>query len=341
MSQITVGASHLNRNAADNFQIDYMDIIQRANTPHDLSSFPFNTLADKRSVKEQCWWCIPSDCPTKQKSAMISHGGYSLLIADLDYSDYAQQAIIDALMLVGIEAYLIYDTVSSTAECRRSRVVIPLAESVVYENWIRLQRALTFMFKADDAMDNANQISYLPTLSAANKDCYHVSTGNGALLDPFNSAFAHQAIELAQSHADDAESHKLPQPDPVKIKPNPTNGHIDPITEFNQVNDWSDLLRHCGFKKGYGNRWIAPNSSSGVAGVTISTKYRSEGGYVSSHSSDPLADGKLHDKFDVWCAYGRPGVPMGKVLREFAESHYLSSGLTLQKHNQKAYVGTL
>ncbi len=31
MSQITVGASHLNRNAADNFKIDYMDIIQRAN----------------------------------------------------------------------------------------------------------------------------------------------------------------------------------------------------------------------------------------------------------------------------------------------------------------------
>ncbi|MCG3880383.1 hypothetical protein [Psychrobacter sp. Ps6] len=271
---------------------------------------------------------------------MVSHGNYSLLIADLDYGNHDQQAIIDALTSLKIDAYLIYDTVSSTVECRRSRIIIPLAESVGYDDWLILQRALTYMFGADDAMENANQISYLPTLSAGNKACYQVSKREGDYLDPFQSEFAQQAIELAQTYITEDEQ-PIPSPptqDPVIHKTHSTgDGFIDPIAEFNRANDWSALLRYCGFKKGYGNRWIAPCSSSGVPGVTISTKYRAEGGYVSSHSSDPLSDGKLHDKLDVWCVYARPGMTLGNVLREFAESHVVCGGLTLQQHNQNVF----
>ncbi|MFC1508048.1 hypothetical protein ACFL5R_02365, partial [Pseudomonadota bacterium] len=99
----------------------------------------------------------------------------------------------------------------------------------------------------------------------------------------------------------------------------------------------------------YGGRWIAPCSSSGIAGVTISFKYRPEGAYLSSHSSDPLCyqnapSGKqLHDKFDVWVVHGK-GLDHNNpahrslAIREFAESYVLDSGFTLQHHNQRAYM---
>ncbi|HIF9530605.1 TPA: hypothetical protein ACX6S4_003009 [Photobacterium damselae] len=337
---LTTGQSHFQSDPQQFRKIGFNEIVACAHTPHDLSQHPYNSVIEKRYVKSKCSWLIPSDCDSKQKDSMIVHGNYSLLIADLDYGNILQSAIVDILKTLGISSYLIYDTVSSTNLYRRSRVLVPLNEPVGYTVWVILQRYLTFQFNADDAMENANQISYLPTLSAGNKACYQVSTSEGEHLDPFQSEFAQHAIELAQTYTteDKQPIPSLPQQDPVSHKTHSTgDGYIDPIAEFNRANDWSALLRYCGFKKGYGNRWIAPCSSSGVPGVTISTKYRAEGGYVSSHSSDPLSDGKLHDKLDVWCVYARPGMTLGNVLREFAESHVVCGGLTLQQHNQNVF----
>src|SRR5699024_10350649 len=78
--------------------------------------------------------------------------------------------------------------------------------------------------------------------------------------------------------------------------------HDDVIGQFNQVDDVGARLERNGYKrvaKRVGKRWLPPNSTSGVPGVTLFEDDGSQYVY-SHHGSCPLADGKAHDAFDVF-----------------------------------------
>jgi hypothetical protein len=68
----------------------------------------------------------------------------------------------------------------------------------------------------------------------------------------------------------------------------------DPIAAFNQAYSVHDILIRNGYKQ-QGNRYLHPNSSSGIAGARIL-----ESGLVYSDASDYLNDGKAHDAFDTF-----------------------------------------
>ncbi|NWF37270.1 YfjI family protein [Mariprofundus sp. KV] len=69
------------------------------------------------------------------------------------------------------------------------------------------------------------------------------------------------------------------------------------ITEFNSTHSLLDELIKHGYKASRNKqRWIHPNSTSGLAGLWVSP----EGKICYSHNgNDPLCDGKAHDAFDV------------------------------------------
>ncbi|WP_312392048.1 bifunctional DNA primase/polymerase [Pseudomonas sp.] len=67
------------------------------------------------------------------------------------------------------------------------------------------------------------------------------------------------------------------------------------IPEFNRRHDIATLIEAHGYQRIDG-KWLCPQSSSGLPGVTIS-----DGKLYSHHSSDPLGNGHKNDAFDVYC----------------------------------------
>jgi hypothetical protein len=72
---------------------------------------------------------------------------------------------------------------------------------------------------------------------------------------------------------------------------------LDIIGRYNQSVDVANLLESYGYR-GKGKRFIAPGSSTGLAGVVILEDEGKQVAY-SHHGSDVLGDGHSHDAFDV------------------------------------------
>lgn len=85
-----------------------------------------------------------------------------------------------------------------------------------------------------------------------------------------------------------------PEPKPRQER---RDGHENIIGQFNAAHDIERVLESFGYKK-RGKRFLSPNSSTGMAGVSI---FR-DGGTVRcvSKHGDSLNDGHAHDAFDVF-----------------------------------------
>ncbi|MDH0042371.1 DUF5906 domain-containing protein [Pseudomonas juntendi] len=67
------------------------------------------------------------------------------------------------------------------------------------------------------------------------------------------------------------------------------------IPEFNRIHDIAMMIEAHGYKR-VGSKWLCPQSSSGLPGVTITDDKK----LYSHHTSDPLANGHKNDAFDVF-----------------------------------------
>ncbi|AFK70869.1 DNA primase [Pseudomonas putida SJTE-1] len=91
----------------------------------------------------------------------------------------------------------------------------------------------------------------------------------------------------------------LPAPRPAPARPRPVAGRSgrdlpEVIPLFNQAHDIAALIEAHGYER-RGDKWLCPQSSSGLAGVSII-----DDKLFSHHSSDPLANGHKNDAFDVF-----------------------------------------
>lgn len=87
----------------------------------------------------------------------------------------------------------------------------------------------------------------------------------------------------------------LAKPTPQPKMKERSGDHQDLIGKFNEKHPIEDILEANGYKK-RGNRFLAPSSKSGLAGVVIFN----DGKCFSQHASDPLNDKHAHDSFDVF-----------------------------------------
>lgn len=95
-----------------------------------------------------------------------------------------------------------------------------------------------------------------------------------------------------------------PKAAPAKVKksspPRKEAGDHPPVIDaFNRGQDVESLLANHGYIR-RGKKWLCPESSTGMPGVTVVD----DGDYprvYSHHGSDPLANGHMNDPFDVFC----------------------------------------
>ncbi|EJM93101.1 putative ATPase [Pseudomonas sp. GM74] len=105
-----------------------------------------------------------------------------------------------------------------------------------------------------------------------------------------------------------------PTTPPAKVAKRPADAvgqRPSVIDEFNRCHDVEELLRRHGYIK-RGSKWLYPQSSTGLPGVTIS-----EGKVYSHHGADPLANGHQNDAFEVFCLLEHGG-DQSKAVKDAA-----------------------
>lgn len=83
------------------------------------------------------------------------------------------------------------------------------------------------------------------------------------------------------------------------------------IDAFNAAHEITDLLTRYGYRRTGANRYLSPNSSSGLAGVVVFD----DGKAFSHHASDPFDSAHAFDAFDLWCQYEHGG-DMSKAVSD-------------------------
>ncbi|WIF77088.1 YfjI family protein [Citrobacter braakii] len=285
---LTTGSTHTQNTGFK--VINFERLINLAGNPADLTTYDTNP----RDAKAHCAWFLPSDIGTSKKKADCeAHNRYTALVVDIDNGNWQLSDITGNLSLLGVNSYVVYSTMSAKPDDARWRIAAPLMGAIDLEHWKALQKALAAAFNGDDCAVRSQQISYMPALSAWNREAYqhHIQTGD--CVDVINSPLAQQAMQVC----------KLTEPLPV-VRQASLSGSESVIGAFNQAHRWDALLAQYGYKYDRGaKKWTHPGTTSGVAGVLITD----EGRYVSSHGCDPLNDGHSHDQFDVFTHHEHSG----------------------------------
>jgi len=94
------------------------------------------------------------------------------------------------------------------------------------------------------------------------------------------------------------------------------------IDAFNRATDIEMLLQRHGYIK-RGRKWLAPQSSTGLPGVSVVDE-QGEQRLYSHHGSDPLANGHMNDAFEVFCILEHNGEAVAAIkaaARELGMEH--------------------
>ena len=87
-------------------------------------------------------------------------------------------------------------------------------------------------------------------------------------------------------------------------KPKTTGERASVIDAYNEANEIGATLERYGYRRiGSSNRYLSPNSSSGIPGVVIFD----DGRAYSHHASDPFDSAHTFDAFDLFCEYDYQG----------------------------------
>ena len=98
-------------------------------------------------------------------------------------------------------------------------------------------------------------------------------------------------------------------------KPKATGDRASAIDGYNAANGIHDALTRYGYKRcGRGNRYLSPNSSSGLAGVVVFDDDRA----YSHHASDPFDSAHTFDAFDLYAQYEHGG-DVAKAVKSAGE----------------------
>ena len=97
-------------------------------------------------------------------------------------------------------------------------------------------------------------------------------------------------------------------------KPRPKGDSTSVIDAYNEAHDMHTLLVQYGYKPTSRNRYLSPNSSSGLAGV----KLFDDGRAYSHHASDPFDSAHSFDAFEVFLQYEHQG-NVTKAVKDAAQ----------------------
>jgi hypothetical protein len=260
--------------------------------------------------KDQAQWFIPSTLASRCHADQRKHGVFHCLWSETDEPSGTLRDMA-ALVADAIGAeVLAYTTRSATEDRQKSRFLIPLAEPVSGQDFVRMQEVLNEHLQAcgvppDRASERAGQLCYLPNRGAF-YDAIHLDH------DRLHPSEWREAVAAIQEREQDEQEKARQQREASRLKARERaiRGGVSPIDAMNAEYRLEDVLPQYGYRR-RGNRWLSPLSESGVAAVILSEDGRK---WISSHGSDAAAglgrectNGCMGDVFDLYCHFEHGG----------------------------------
>lgn len=209
-------------------------------------------------------------------------GSFVALCGDVDHGDHPLERIESMVRgFAGDAAWLIFSTAHARADDKRWRIIIPLAQSMGFEDWHDAQHAFfNFMeyggVEMDRALDRAGQPVYLPNIPD-----YHAKTGELLRDDDGAPLFYKRATTgtnapgltadgqlasgmaaIARKREDDEAERKHMREEAAKRRANrPRNDDAPIMEEFNRGTPVANLLELYGYKQSPRNSadWRSPH----------------------------------------------------------------------------------
>ena len=318
------------------------------------SDLPVTVFKTAERAKKRSAVIASHDAVNKRKEQVIKHDNFTLLRLDLDDTGLDIEGIKAQLKALEIGSYIIHTTAKhqqindATGVCygNRYRVYIKLEEPLNYKDWSLIETYLSHLFNADDCATRPQQIMYLPTSFTGIKyDCVIGDSGANNIESLLAKANEHHEKE-AQKHAviiQNISAKPSKEHKPVRL----VGKQISLIETVNDAYEWDSLLRHYGYKQ-QGNRWLPPESKSGVAGVVIFTGTDGKEKYYSHHSDDPCRiQNHSLDKFDFLCIreYGGDSknalCGLGQIFIEVTKFNQKEFAIHKSNNEAKQLMGAL
>jgi len=290
--------------------------------------------------KDNALWAIFSNVHTRSLARQKENGNHYALWADLDLCEgLTFEGIKDAVQrAVGSDIW-VYSSRSATLENPKCRVIVPLLEPVAGKDYSRIQLVLNDRIQAvgiepDPKNLTANQICFLP-----NRGEYYeqYSTDFVGSLDPTEWQDDLAKLVLAEQAAKATLDAKREQAR-LKVMERMQSDQLSPVDAFKRHYPLTLMLESCGYLQ-RGDRWLSPNSESGVAGVTISDDGVK---WFSQHGSDigigQTTNGTAWgDAFDLFVHYKHSG-SYNAALEEAGAMFTNEQGVSITLQNQRSHM---
>jgi hypothetical protein len=319
----------------------------------------FNSLHNPQGTRQTGEWTdivrlmqdVPT-YPTKAAQPLIKLGafdgdtrgaGHSLATVcgveiDYDAGEVTAYETAEALSSNGIEA-IVCSTYTSRDDCPKWRVFAPTSRDLPAEMRQYLVGAL------DSAICNvAARESYTPKQTffyGRNPETEYVFLHlqgefvDVALKDVANAAYqADKREQVARERLAATDCLRVETQRNRKAAGRLTEGQISPIDGFNDAHSVRAILAAHGYRA-KGSKYVAPASSSGMAGVVILQGQDGRERAFSHHSNDPIADGLAHDAFDLFCILDHGGDELAAIQAAARLSNVGRE--TIHSHNRNAY----
>ena len=320
----------------------------------------FNSLTNPQGTRHSAAWVdvarlmqnVPA-YPDKASQPLIKLGifegdsrgaGHSLVSIsgieiDYDAGNVTAHSAAKLLREAGIEC-VVCSTYTSVMDCQKWRVFAPTSRELPAELRAYLVSAL------DGVLGNiAARESYTPKQTfffGRNPETSYVFLRlkgefvDVALKDAANAAYlADKRAQRERETLAATACHRAETQRNRKAAGRLVEGQVSPIDEFNNSHDVRSILKTHGYRES-GKKFIAPTSSSGMAGVVILQGDDGRERAFSHHSNDPIADGLAHDAFDLFCILAHGGDEWA-AIQAAAKLLTTSAGIPIQAHNQAEF----
>lgn len=321
--------------------------IEHTNTPTAKNPRPLLRigLADIRAMvdnpqqvdKDSAQWFIPSALESRIAADQERDGEYWALWADLDEGEKSVPEVHDAMVcrIVGAADFEIYSSRSSTPECPKARIIVPLDQPLCGADWALAQEVFNDKLAADGVLPDrknqgVSQVAYLPNRGVLYESR---SERTGVFFDPM-AAWA-TAIESKRLALVAATERTRVEREAAALRRASRLGDDGQtlVAAFNEAFTFEDVL----LPKGYAQRGESfrhPNSKTGSYSATVK-----DGRIHALSSKDPLytSGAGAHDLFSAFVATHHSG-DMDAALKDAGDNWVTINGEPWNRVKQREWA---
>lgn len=263
--------------------------------------------------------CIVPHSGNGKTNEIAEVSTFSYIPIDHDSGNHTKDDIKKLYDNLGVN-YLAYTTSShlmGDTPVNRWRAIIPLASAIGVDQYYKLAQGIAYALNSDSSQGRKAQIAYAPNKLDDNAPYEFIDAlgdkWEWLQTDDLEQPFIEKALEGWNKKEFEEQATAIladNKPRPKTITTNDGNGIIEKIADY-YSHDITGFIEGHGYKK-QGNKYLAPNSASGAAGVRILKRDSKEVLY-SHHSaaSDALSHENHNehalDIVDVICVLEHSG----------------------------------